>query len=428
MSPFRASAPLTDTWEHFRFSVSDGIGTVTLDRPGKLNALTFEAYADLRDLLAELPHRGDTRVLVIRGKGRAFCSGGDVNEIIGATLAMSPDELLAFTRMSGEVIREMRDCPVPIIAAVHGMAAGAGAVIALAADFRVCTPAARFAFLFTKVGLSGGDMGAAYLLPRLVGLGHATRLLMLGDTVNAEEAERIGLVSLLAGKDTFDDEVGALAGRLASGPVQAYAQTKALLTREQDMSLSAAIELEAMTQALRRSGPAAEDLLPQDVRVAAVLRELAQGVQVDPAQRKRAHPVTAEYVVQVQARGGPARVLARFLVPAADRVDGVRAGQGEGVGGVRRQAHLLPRASGDGLAEPHPLRVGRVLDQAEQRRLRGDQAPPGLLLGHPVQAPAQRGPVLVEEGFQLHLERFAGHVVRRPPAWHRHHASIARPG
>ena len=254
MSPFRASAPLTDRWEHFRFSVSDGIGTVTLDRPGKLNALTFEAYADLRDLLAELPHRGDTRVLVIRGNGRAFCSGGDVNEIIGATLAMSPDELLAFTRMSGEVIREMRDCPVPIIAAVHGMAAGAGAVIALAADFRVCTPAARFAFLFTKVGLSGGDMGAAYLLPRLVGLGHATRLLMLGDTVNAEEAERIGLVSLLAGKDTFDDEVGALAGRLASGPVQAYAQTKALLTREQDMSLSAAIELEAMTQALLMKG------------------------------------------------------------------------------------------------------------------------------------------------------------------------------
>ncbi len=254
MSPFRASAPLTDTWEHFRFSVSDGIGTVTLDRPGKLNALTFEAYADLRDLLAELPHRGDTRVLVIRGKGRAFCSGGDVNEIIGATLAMSPDELLAFTRMSGEVIREMRDCPVPVIAAVHGMAAGAGAVIALAADFRVCTPAARFAFLFTKVGLSGGDMGAAYLLPRLVGLGHATRLLMLGDTVDAEEAERIGLVSLLAGKDTFDDEVSALAGRLASGPAQAYAQTKALLTREQDMSLSAAIELEAMTQALLMKG------------------------------------------------------------------------------------------------------------------------------------------------------------------------------
>ena len=254
MSPFRASAPLTDTWEHFRFSVSDGIGTVTLDRPGKLNALTFEAYADLRDLLAELPHRGDTRVLVIRGNGRAFCSGGDVNEIIGATLAMSPDELLAFTRMTGEVIRGMRECPVPIIAALQGMAAGAGAVIALAADFRVATPAARFAFLFTKVGLSGGDMGAAYLLPRLVGLGRATQLLMLGDTIDADHAERIGLISELVGADELDQAASRLARRLADGPAQAYAQTKALLTREQDMSLSAALELEAVTQALLMTG------------------------------------------------------------------------------------------------------------------------------------------------------------------------------
>src|SRR5260370_9704244 len=124
MSPFRAAVPLTGRWVHFQFAVSGGAGTVTLDRPGKLNALTFEAYADLRDLLAELPHRGDTRVLVIRGSGRAFCSGGDVNEIIGATLSMPPDELLAFTRMSGEGIRLMRDCPVPVIAAVHRLAAG----------------------------------------------------------------------------------------------------------------------------------------------------------------------------------------------------------------------------------------------------------------------------------------------------------------
>ena len=254
MSPFRASAPLTSQWQHFRFAQADGVATVTLDRPDKLNALTFEAYADLRDLLAELPQRGDVRVLVVRGSGRAFCSGGDVNEIIGATLSMSPDQLLAFTRMTGEVIRGMRECPVPIIAAVHGMAAGAGAVIALAADFRVCTPAARFAFLFTKVGLSGADMGAAYLLPRLVGLGHATRLLMLGDTVNADEAFRIGLVSELAEADAFEEAVGGLARRLASGPTQAYAQTKALLTREQDMSLSGAVELEAMTQALLMKG------------------------------------------------------------------------------------------------------------------------------------------------------------------------------
>jgi enoyl-CoA hydratase/carnithine racemase len=254
MSPFRASAPLTSQWQHFRFALADGVATVTLDRPDKLNALTFEAYADLRDLLAELPQRGDVRVLVVRGSGRAFCSGGDVNEIIGATLSMSPDQLLAFTRMTGEVIRGMRECPVPIIAAVHGMAAGAGAVIALAADFRVCTPAARFAFLFTKVGLSGADMGAAYLLPRLVGLGHATRLLMLGDTVNADEAFRIGLISELAEVDAFEEAVGGLARRLASGPTQAYAQTKALLTREQDMSLSGAVELEAMTQALLMKG------------------------------------------------------------------------------------------------------------------------------------------------------------------------------
>ena len=254
MSPFRASAPLTSHWEHFRFELDDGVATVTLDRPDKLNALTFEAYADLRDLLAELPQRDDVRVLVVRGSGRAFCSGGDVNEIIGATLSMSPDQLLAFTRMTGEVIRGMRECPVPIIAAVHGMAAGAGAVIALAADFRVCTPAARFAFLFTKVGLSGADMGAAYLLPRLVGLGHATRLLMLGDTVNADEAFRIGLISELAEADAFEEAVGGLARRLASGPTQAYAQTKALLTREQDMSLSGAVELEAMTQALLMKG------------------------------------------------------------------------------------------------------------------------------------------------------------------------------
>jgi enoyl-CoA hydratase/carnithine racemase len=254
MSPFRASAPLTSQWKHFGFSLDDGVATVTLDRPDKLNALTFEAYADLRDLLAELPQRGDVRVLVVRGSGRAFCSGGDVNEIIGATLSMTPDQLLAFTRMTGEVIREMRECPVPIIAAVHGMAAGAGAVIALAADFRVCTPAARFAFLFTKVGLSGADMGAAYLLPRLVGLGHATRLLMLGDTIDADEAFRIGLVSSLAPADEFEETVTGLARRLASGPTQAYAQTKALLTREQDMSLSAAVELEAMTQALLMKG------------------------------------------------------------------------------------------------------------------------------------------------------------------------------
>ena len=254
MSPFRGSAPFTDDWKNFRVERVGGIATLTFDRPDKLNALTFEAYADLRDLLAELPHRGDTRVLVLRGEGRSFCSGGDVNEIIGATLEMRPDELLAFTRMTGDVVKAMRECPVPIVAAVHGTAAGAGSVIALAADFRVVARSARFAFLFTKVGLAGADMGAAYLLPRLVGLGRATQLLMLGDTILAEQAERYGLVSELVDDGALEESAHELARRLAVGPWQAYAQTKALLTRELDMSLSGALELEAMTQALLMNG------------------------------------------------------------------------------------------------------------------------------------------------------------------------------
>lgn len=244
----RGSVPFTGDWKHFRFEVADHVATVTLDRPDKLNALTFEAYADLRDLLAELPHRDDVRVLVLKGEGRGFCSGGDVNEIIGATLSMRPDELLAFTRMTGDVVKAMRECPMPIIASVHGMAAGAGSVLALAADFRVADASAKFAFLFTKVGLAGADMGTAYLLPRLVGLGNATKLLMLGDTISAREADRYGLLSELT--DDLDTTTNDLARRLADGPAFAYAQTKALLSREQDMSLSSALELEATTQAL----------------------------------------------------------------------------------------------------------------------------------------------------------------------------------
>jgi enoyl-CoA hydratase/carnithine racemase len=254
MSPFRGSAPFTEEWKHFRFERDGAVATVTFDRPDKLNALTFDTYADLRDLVTELPHRGDTRVLVLRGEGRSFCSGGDVDEIIGATLSMRPDELLAFTRMTGDVVGAMRRCPVPIIAAVHGTAAGAGSVIALAADFRVVARSARFAFLFTKVGLAGADMGAAYLLPRLVGFGRATSMLMLGDTVPAEEADRYGLVSELVDDDALDATAAALARRLADGPWQAYAQTKALLTRELDMGLTGALELEAMTQALLMNG------------------------------------------------------------------------------------------------------------------------------------------------------------------------------
>jgi enoyl-CoA hydratase/carnithine racemase len=250
MSRFRASAQVTQQWQNFDFSVANNVATVTLNRPEKLNALTFEAYADLRDLLAELPYRGDTKVLVLRGSGRGFCGGGDVNEIIGELIKMGARDLMSFTKMTGDVIRAMREIPIPIIAGIQGIAAGAGAVLALAADFRVVSESGRFAFLFTRVGLSGGDMGAAYLLPRLVGVGRATQLLMLGDTIDAKTADRYGLVSELVSDDELDEGVSRLAARLAAGPTLAYAQTKALLTREQDMSLSASMELDAMTQAL----------------------------------------------------------------------------------------------------------------------------------------------------------------------------------
>jgi enoyl-CoA hydratase/carnithine racemase len=254
VSPHRGSVPFTEDWQHFRLEQADGVVTVTFTRPDKLNALTFETYADLRDLLAELPQRGDTRALVLRGEGRAFCSGGDVDEIIGANLQMRPDELLDFTRMTGDVVRAMRETPVPIVAAIQGTAAGAGAVIALASDFRVVTRSARFAFLFTKVGLAGADMGAAYLLPRLVGFGRATELLMLGDALTAERADRIGLVTHLVADEELDAVTEKLARRLADGPAWAFAQTKMLLSRELDMSLSASVELEAVTQALLMKG------------------------------------------------------------------------------------------------------------------------------------------------------------------------------
>jgi enoyl-CoA hydratase/carnithine racemase len=250
MSPMRGSATTTEEWRHIRVERADGVTTVTLDRPDRLNALTFGAYADLRDLLPELAQDGRTRVLVLGGEGRGFCSGGDVDEIIGATLSMGAGELLEFNRMTGQVVRALRECPFPVIAAVHGVAAGAGAVLALAADFRIVERSARFAFLFTRVGLAGADMGAAYLLPRVVGLGHATRLLMLGEPVHAEEAERIGLVSELTQDGQAQAASAALARRLADGPALAYRQTKALLTAELDMPLGAAVEMDAAAQAL----------------------------------------------------------------------------------------------------------------------------------------------------------------------------------
>ncbi|CAN5334283.1 enoyl-CoA hydratase family protein [soil metagenome] len=250
MSPFRTGAPLTDRWEHFRFEVADRVATITFDRPDRLNALTFEVYADLRHLLTELPHRSDVEAVVITGAGKGFCSGGDVDEIIGRLLAMDARDLLDFTRMTGAVVRAMRECPIPIVAGVNGTAAGAGAVIALAADLRIVADTASFHFLFTRVGLSGGDMGSAYLLPRVVGAGRATEILMFGDPVDAATAERIGLANRVVPVDEVGPAAAAMAARLAAGPTFAYRATKSLLTRELDMDLAGSIELEAVTQAL----------------------------------------------------------------------------------------------------------------------------------------------------------------------------------
>ncbi len=250
MTRFRASAEFTERWRHFEFDITDGVAAITFARPEKLGALTFDVYADLRDLLAELPHRGDARVVVITGTGRGFCSGGDVVEIIGALQSMQAGDLLEFTRMTGSVVRALRECPLPVIAAVNGIAAGAGAVIALASDLRLLARSARFAFLFTKVGLSGADMGSAYLLPRVIGLGRASELLLLGDTVDAERALEIGLATSVVDDGELPDAALVLARRLAAGPALAYSTTKVLLTRELDMGLSGSLELDAMTQAL----------------------------------------------------------------------------------------------------------------------------------------------------------------------------------
>jgi enoyl-CoA hydratase/carnithine racemase len=246
----RASASLTRDWQNFDLALEDGVATLTLSRPEKLNALTFETYADLRDLVAELPHRDEAKVLVITGAGRGFCSGGDVEEIIGELRKLAPAQLLEFTRMTGAVVKALRECPLPVIAAVNGIAAGAGSVIALAADLRLLAQSASFAFLFTRVGLAGADMGSAYLLPRVVGLGRATELLMLGDKLSAERAHEIGLASEVVPDGELAARASALARRLAQGPALAYSTTKVLLTRELDMDLGSAIELEAITQAL----------------------------------------------------------------------------------------------------------------------------------------------------------------------------------
>jgi enoyl-CoA hydratase/carnithine racemase len=248
---FRGSAPFTADWQHFRFEVDEGVALLTFDRPERMNALTLDVYADLRDLTAELEHRDDVHALVLTGEGRGFCSGGDVDEIIGALLEHGDNRRVTdFTRMTGAVVRNLRELPIPVIAAINGTTAGAGAVLALAADLRIAARSAAFHFLFTKVGLAGADMGCAYLLPRVVGFGRATELLLFGDRLDAETAERYGLVNRVVEVDEVVPTAMAWARRLADGPTFALAATKKLLTREQDVDLSSAIELEAFTQAL----------------------------------------------------------------------------------------------------------------------------------------------------------------------------------
>lgn len=234
----------------FGYAEADAVARIELTRPDKLNSLTFEIYTELRDTFVALKSRDNIRCVTITGQGRGFCSGGDVNDIIGQLLDRDPASLLQFTRRTGDLIRSICHLPKPVVAAVNGIAAGAGAVIALACDFRIAAQSARFAFLFAKVGLTGADMGAAYLLPRVVGLGHANRLLYLGETIGAQEALRIGLVHEVVPDAQLTAAADALAKTLADGPALAHAMTKVQLYAELGMTLDQALEAEAQAQAL----------------------------------------------------------------------------------------------------------------------------------------------------------------------------------
>ena len=238
----------------FLYEVSDGVATLTFNRPEVMNALTFEVYAQLRDLFEDLRIDSAVHTIVLTGAGDNFCSGGDVYEIIGELLKRDMKGHLEFTRMTGAVVQNMRLLDKPIIAALNGMTAGAGAVIALAADLRIASQKARFAFLFTKVGLTGADMGAGYLLPRVVGLGRASELLMLGDTIEAATAERYGLVNRVVPHEDLLPAANAWAKRLAQGPTFAISMTKHMINHELSMDLISAIEAEAQAQALMLMG------------------------------------------------------------------------------------------------------------------------------------------------------------------------------
>jgi enoyl-CoA hydratase/carnithine racemase len=239
---------------HFRWQVADRVATITLDRPERKNPLTFEMYAELAETFRRLAHARDVRAVVVTGAGDNFCSGGDVHEIIGPLVRMREEgdtpALLRFTRMTGELVKAMRACPQPIVAAVDGVCAGAGAIIAMASDLRLGTARSRVAFLFVRVGLSGADMGACAILPRIVGHGRASELLYTGRFMAGDEAERWGFYNRLVAPDTLASEAAELARSIAHGPSFAHAMTKAALHQEWSMGIDEAIEAEAQTQAL----------------------------------------------------------------------------------------------------------------------------------------------------------------------------------
>jgi len=237
-------------WEHFDYEERDEVATLTFSRPERLNSLTFDVYADIRELTDSLRVRKDVHVLVIRGRGRGFCSGGDVDEIIAELLKMGTRDVYEFAGMTGACVRNLREIPQPVIAAVNGVAAGAGAVLAAAADIRVLAESASFRFLFTSVGLSGGDMGICWLLPRIVGLGRATEALLLGGKITSQEALAWGLASSVVADDQLDAAVAGYVTRLKELAPWGLAMTKEMINRAASADYSSAIEMEAFTQTL----------------------------------------------------------------------------------------------------------------------------------------------------------------------------------
>jgi enoyl-CoA hydratase/carnithine racemase len=235
---------------HFGWQVHDRVATVTLDRPERKNPLTFASYAELRDLFGRLRQADDVAAVVLHGAGGNFCSGGDVHEIIGPLVGLPAPELLMFTRMTGDLVKAMRHCPQPIVAAIDGVCAGAGAILAMAADLRLGTARSKTAFLFNRVGLAGCDMGACAMLPRIVGQGRASELLYTGRALGGEEAQQWGFFNRLCSPEAVLAEAQALAHELAHGPTFANGLTKAMLHHEWDMGVDQAIEAEAQAQAL----------------------------------------------------------------------------------------------------------------------------------------------------------------------------------